>query len=604
MKKVIIVLFLSIMICSNSFAQTFTAKTNRSEVPAGELFVLSLLYQGQQSNDEPDLSVLDKGFSIYSASSTSETQIVNGEVNTTKQWEISLISDKTEGEINIPSIKMGDLSSNSLKIKINNNPAPESSSVLGYENVNSNQPKYSIKTVTDNDNPFVQQQINYSIIIQDNGGLQISEPTFNNNVKDNWIIKHLGTPNVNNKNLDGKTVREITFNYALFPQKSGTLTLPEAKIDGYYITQEKNSRAKNITGDFFNDIFQDELGNLGRVFSDVFAQRNPVVLKTNPASIEVKPNIQNLGWWLPAKNVELVASWKSPPSQFKVGEAISRTIEIKAVGVLDSQLPNIEMASIDGMKQYPEKPILYSRTEGNDVVSFAEISNIYIPSKTGNITIPQIELHWFNITTNKLEKAVIAPTTINIFPNENYVAEENIENNNENIENNNEVKGKTDEEEKEAETNFIENKILSATSTINDYILTFIAFVTGVFISYLLFKPKKTKENNNKRFKIDYKKNVITSSELGDFTALRSSLIHWASERFKDNKLNNLSDLNKYIKNKEFAKYLEIISAKLFSDKSDIPWDSNEFAKAFEKLNNDRVIISDNSTILPKLYKE
>lgn len=592
MKKFIAVFLLGIFFFSNAFANSFTAKVNRNEVPAGEIFVLSLAYQGAENNENPDLSPLEKDFTVYSQSYSTTSYLSGNSFNTTKIWEVSLIPNILNGEATIPPISLGNILSNPVTIKIKDTSQLDTStSSNGYQNVQE-APRYSINAKIDNTNPFVQQQVQYSIIIQDTGHLQISEPTFSNNINDDWSIRYLGYPMVKNKKINGQAIREIVFNYLMFPQKSGTLALPQARIDGYYLTEQKGQRSRK---DIFSQIFQDDFGNISGVFSDTFAIKQPVVLKTNPTNIEVRPNpnMQNLSWWLPAKNIELSATWETPASEFKVGEAISRKILIKAEGITEIQLPRIKFKDIEGMKQYPEKPILSSAIDGTNVVSTAEISNVYIPSKVGNITIPEVEVYWFNTNTNKVEKSVIPATTIKVFPNKNYKHQES--------------------ERQEIETVFdtpqsssaLEENTPESNPKINNYIIIIIAFIAGIFVSYILFKPKKQPTpKQQKPLKIDYKDNVISSAKNDDFKNLRNSLIDWAIEHFKNDKITNLSDIKKYVQNKDFAQHLDIISAKLFSDDKNIVWSSQDFIKIFEKASSARVVsIKDKSSALPKLYK-
>ncbi|MDR1694688.1 MAG: BatD family protein [Lactobacillaceae bacterium] len=592
MKKFTVVLVLFLTFCVQANAQTFTAKTNRTEVPAGELFVLILSYDGPAVNDEPDLSPLDKNFTTYSVSSNSSSRVVNNAIITNEKWELSLISNATAGEIEIPAIKMGNLATNPLSIKIS---AAASSSALanpgGYEDLNNQRPKYAIRAKVDNNSPYVQQQIKYSVIVEDGGSsLQISEPQFADNIKNEWIIRTLRNPEVTIETTPEKrSYRKIVFNYAIFPQKSGVIKLPEARIDGYYVTQSKR---RNIAGDIFSDIFKDEFGELENILNDVFAQKNPVILRTQPNSVEVKPNphIQNLDWWLPAKSVKISSKWETPASEFKVGEAIGRTIQIEAVGAIDSQLPNIKLKEIEGVKQYPEKPVLLSSINYNDVTSVLEISNVYIPTKSGNITIPKIDIYWFNTLTNRLEKSTLPATLINVLPNENFKFEANASET---------VQKETPKMDNQS---LLPDEILNTGNKINNYIIVFAAFIAGIIITYLLLKPRKTTKNADKTYKIDYKKNVISAAKQNDFKSLRNNLLNWAGEHFKDDKILNLNDINKHISSKEFARELEIISANLYSGEP-LDWNSSRFIKTFEKIDYNKTIVNNNSAILPKLYK-
>lgn len=571
MKKFILTLTLTFGLTAQALAQTFTAETNRSEVPAGEIFVLILTYQGDRTNDEPDFAPLQKDFTIYSSSVSNSTIINNNSIVNTKQWQLSLISNQTSGIINIPSINMGKLSSNSLTVSINNalpQPATASDTYIDFD---PNQPKYSVSTTVDVKEPYVQQQIKYQIIVEDRGRLNISAPLFSENIKNDWHILPLGEPTLQSKTEGSTTIREVVFNYAIFPQKSGILELPVARVDGYYLTQSKQNRLQN--GNIFNILID-----------DIFAQKNPVILNTSSATIEVKPALPNTTWWLPAKKVETFAKWETKSSDFKIGEAITRKIEIDIVGANENQIPELKFAPIDGVKQYPEKPTVSTTVEKGDITTLVELSIVYIPNFTGKLTIPETSIQWFNTQTNRFEIAVIPADEIDILANPNYVSEEPtpapVQN----------TTPTTTVETEEPTKLFLPLSIIGA-------------FLAGIIITYLLLGKSKSKTQTQiVPTKKDYKKAVIEAAKNDDFKALRNNLINWSVERFHDAHIHNLDDIRRHTKSKECDEQLDIILSNLYSPEK-LKWDNKKFIQTFEKVCNQRVIKQDKSA-LPKLYKD
>ena len=118
MKKFILTLILSLSFGFQALAQTLQASVNRNPVPEGEAFILTLkLENGQDNSLSPDLKPLEKDFSVYSVSNSSQINIINGVRSDTRQWDIGLIANKT-GEVSIPAIKLGTLSSQPIVMKI------------------------------------------------------------------------------------------------------------------------------------------------------------------------------------------------------------------------------------------------------------------------------------------------------------------------------------------------------------------------------------------------------------------------------------------------------------------------------------------------------
>lgn len=150
----------------------------------------------------------------------------------------------------------------------------------------------------------------------------------------------------------------------------------------------------------------------------MFATQNPVNLVSKPLEVNVRtiPEANNGSWWLPAEKVELYSEWSPKNPQFKVGEAVSRTIYLKAAGVVENQLPDIKFPKIGGMKQYPEKPLAESRLNNDKIISIKKAVNVYIPSQAGEITLPEIRVPWFNVGSNQMEYASLPAMTIKVSP--------------------------------------------------------------------------------------------------------------------------------------------------------------------------------------------
>lgn len=596
MRKLILSLIIGIVFTTHAMAQGLTAKVNRAEVPEGETILLTLDYEGGQDSSVPDLNVLDKDFTIYSVANSYSTNYVNGVTSQSRQWQIALMPKGRGGsEVIVPEISLGSIKSNPVKIKILDASAamqPQTTSNSGYQ-AEANRPRFAINGSVDSKNPYVQQQVNYTLTLYDTGGLQGSEPEFLDDGKNDWLIKSLGAPTIDSKVVNGQSIREIKFHYALFPQRSGILTTPEIRFNGYYLTQSRGGN--DPFGAFFDGGFMDA----GIGLNSMFATRNPVVLKTKPIKIEVKPIPAVYGgkWWIPAEDVKLYAEWEPSRPVFKVGEAVNRTIYLKATGVSESQLPDIKFASASGLKQYPEKAVAQNSIEQDNVVAVKKISNVYIPNTAGNLTIPAIKVDWFNVKTNKPETAVLPAVNIQVAPNANMTAtpsevkqpQQNMAQRGEKIK---DITEETADAIKDALPQNINSKV---------FLLAGGAFILGLVLSYLLFRPSKPAAKTEPVIK-DYSKFVIRSAKEKDFRALRDGILNWAEDKYKDSKITNMKDVINKVKNKDFEKQIEILIAELYSnDKTD--WDSNAFIEVFEKVNKKKVNSKADKKPLPQLYK-
>ena len=246
MKKIFFISLLLLLISKGVFAQSFDATVNRNVVPEGETFVLTLELKDVDTTTSPDLASLNEDFMVLSVSNGYRTNIINSQVSKSRQWNLVMIPKKS-GDIIISEIELAGYKTKPITIKVT--PAGEEP-LIKSEEVNS--PKFKISGDVNNKNPYVQEQINYRLKIYDSGGLQGSAPAFMTN-NDDWIIRVLGEPKVETKIINGKNLREITFDYALFPQKSGELIIPPVQFNGYYLT--KSTRTDPFARFFEEDDF-------------------------------------------------------------------------------------------------------------------------------------------------------------------------------------------------------------------------------------------------------------------------------------------------------------------------------------------------------------
>lgn len=591
-KSVSLSILLGVAFIGAAWAQTFNAVVNRTEVPQGETFVLTLELADGSDSGNPDLSVLDKDFIVYSVGNAFSYNYINGVASKSRQWQIALMP-KNSGKITVPSIKLGNLETQPITLNVipASAAATEASAGTGgYQAPQQmNRPKFSMTAEIGNPNPYVQQQVDYTLKIYDTGGLQGDMPQFIEDGSNNWIIRSLGEPTFGSKIVNGRSLREITFRYALFPQKSGVLPTPEVRFNGYYLTR---SRGMN---DPFDDLFGGNLGSIG--FVDMFATRNPVLLTAKPEKVNVQPipSDNNGNWWLPAQQVALFAEWEPRQPVFKVGEAVNRTIYLKAVGVAESQLPELNLASVSGLKQYPDKAVASSGIENGQVVAVKKISNVYIPNRAGKMTIPEIAVDWFNVRTNRMERAVLPAMNIEVLPGaaaETAPAPQ--------PETRPESPSRVLEDVANETENLVERSIPQGLPYL-PYIIAAAAFLLGIVVSWMLF-GMRNKSRNADDIK-DFDRYIVRAAKSKDYRALRDGLISWARDRWNDSKITNLKDVAKAVGNKEFAAQLDGLAASLYAPEGG-EFKTEAFLKAFEKVRKAKVKSrTGDAQPLPKLYK-
>lgn len=566
MKKLFLILGLCFLIFGNAAAQTFEAKVNRSSLPEGETFLLTVELEGATSNKTPDFEALNDDFTIYSVANAYRTNIINGNVSTSQQWNLVLMPNKS-GRLTIPAIGLENYKTQPLTINVG-----DAGTSAKTTTQSENRPKYTIAAEVDNKKPYVQQQINYTLILQDSGGLQGEEPTFQATNDNDWIIKSLGAPEISTQNINGANVREIKFHYALFPQRSGQLEIPAVRFNGYYLSGERRT-------DPFANLFNDDMFIGGFGMADVFATRTPVILAAKPIKINVLPAAKENGehWWLPAENVKLYAEFKPEQPKFAVGEAISRNIYLQATGVIDSQLPELKFASASGVKQYPEKPQTAMSVDKGKIIALEKVANVYIPTEAGKITLPEISVNWFNVKSGKMEKAILPAMTVAVAGESTKPEPQTT------MPNKQPIAPKT---EVTAQNNSLSLQLG-------------IAFALGVLLCLLIISLGKLLVKLRRH---DYVRIISHAAKTGDIYAVRDNLLAWANNRFAGRRILSLQDIDATVGDKEFRCELDKLSEALYS-KNGQDWNGSLFLRVFKRICKQKKGLSNNYEPLPKLYK-
>lgn len=588
MKKFIFALLFSLIFGINARAQTFEATVNQNPVPQGEAFVLSLELKDGQTNMTPDLSVLNKDFQVYSVGNATNIQVINGKRSESRQWDISLIATQT-GEVEIPAITLGNLSTKPIRMKVlDANQALQSAS-SAKAGSNAGEPRFAMKADVSTKEPYVQQQITYTLSIFDAGGLQGLEPQFIQENQDDWIIRAMGEPQVKTKIVNGRSMREIVLQYALFPQKSGALKTPHVRFEGFYLT--KGQRGQDPFEGLFNGVF----GGSAFGFADMFATRNPIVLTAAPIALNVKPIPAANGnnWWLPAENVALYAEWEPAHPTFKDGEAVTRNVYLKAQGVIESQLPNPDFGQSPKLKQYPEKPVTETAIDNGHIVSVKKTANVYIPNGSGKTVIPAIEVSWFNVLTGKPEKTVLPAEEINILPGAGTSSSD--------VQQPAPVLPETSKAPEEIPDSFVQNADTEIPGGIMMYLYIAAAFVLGILLTYLLLRPGGTKENGAEKIK-NHQKVIISAARKKDFRKLRDALTEWAVKEFPQQRITNLKDVARAVDNPSFDKEIQLLINSLYAENAPAGWNAENFINTFNTICRANKKQNKKETALPSLY--
>lgn len=588
-KKIFLFCVLVILWPYVSMAGNFSATVEPQQVPFGETVQFELSYEGNDAgNIQPDLSVLQKDFTIYSTSTSMQSSYVNGVGSQKRVWTL-LLMPKSQGKLQIPAISAGGYQTSVLEIEVlpsgtivnkpNNKLSASANSAANAQNsasVADLDKRFWAELTVDNKNPYIGQEINATLVIYDQLGVDIQQlPMFADN--DDWIVEMLGNPEITEKNGQ----RVIKLQYSLFAQKSGELTIPSARIDGMYTDFSRTPVTNSIDGLF-------KLFEVNFDFAHMLGSQKPIMRQTQPINVIVKPIPEDYGnyEWLPATALVMNAKWSDSKPVFKVGEAVTREVTILASGTDEANIPEITFKEIPEWKQYPEKPQINTVMHNGKRIIQAVTRIVYIPQKGGEQTVPEIKLRWFNTRTNHIETAVIPSEKMYVAGSENIALLSQTDN----------VENKEINQHKSTSDNI--KTVEKSVNKLVQWVWIVLAFVAGLFFSLMLVQRRtKNKDIFNTNNSLQQIESCLKSN---DYRSLRDNLLYWGEHTFSADNINNLNDLARLVNNEEFTEQMSALNSILYAN-ADVILDKKVILGCLKK--NYNKIKNKNNKPLPDLYK-
>ncbi len=369
-------LFILLFLQSLSFA-AITVQVTPPTVPLGQAFHLIFTIDNPQGNNLPDLTPLQKDFTIVGTERSNAYSMINGKTQSILQW-IILLTPKKAGLLTIPTIQIGHQQTMPASINVTKTtplPTPDMQE-------EAQQAEVMIKTEVSTQEPMVNQQVIYTVKLYTSQRLMDAEyrPP---QVKDALLVP-LGEGQRHEEVLNGHRFAVEEQHYVVFPQKSGEL---------------------KIISPTFNAL----------VF-DTMPRR--ISIHAKPVKLNVKPTPLGYSgtYWLPAKQVALTEVYEEPHTKIKEGDTLVRTVTLQAAGVPAQLLPHLEFEHNAQFNSYSEKPELRNIAHQKELIGRADIKVTYIFNKAGKITIPALHLTWFNTDTGKEETASLPARTLDVEP--------------------------------------------------------------------------------------------------------------------------------------------------------------------------------------------
>jgi hypothetical protein len=498
-------LFLFTSVMSMSLYAELTATVDRSVLDSNETLRLEVRYNAQLFRGEPDFTALESDFEVLSNNQQRSYSSINGKTESFTAWTLQL-RPKRAGIIIIPSFNFKGDVSNAIELRVRAAPANASANP-------GSQPIYA-ETLVDESKVYTNQQVLLTQRLYTSVNLR--DFSLSELEVENALLYRLGDTTYQ-KVINGRNYLVLEVKYALFPQQAGSLVIPKLRFGAFEVASRSQFGVFNNRG-------------------------NQIIRDTESKTVDVQPPPNNLNSaeWLPSSKVSLQQRWSGERDSVVVGEPITRTITITAEGQSASQITPLELSNNGAYRSYPDQPQLDQSLTDAGLVSTRKESIALVPNKPGEITLPAIELRWWNTQRQQEEIARLPETTLMVMPAPDTPSDP-ISSNDSSV-----VQMTTDQPKDSVKQTSDELSIITSVSLLLNGVLI-------ILLSLILYRKKVSPSTEQgviaaktpaRLILKQHFKAIELQSKAGNLSAVREAILQWAATLYAENPPQTLKALS------------------------------------------------------------
>jgi hypothetical protein len=512
------------MVASDSYA-ALTAKVDRTVLDSNETLRAELRYDGQVFTGEPDFGPLIKDFEVLSNNRQQNYSNVNGKTESYTAWTLEL-RPKRAGILLIPSLTFKKEVSNAIELRVR--AAPSNSSANP-----GTQPIYT-ETTVDANTPYVGQQVILTHRLYTS--VQLRDFALSELAIDKAVLHRLGDTQYQ-KVINGRNYLVLEVKYAIFPQSEGPLIIPSLRFGAYEVNNRSQFGVFNNRG-------------------------NQIVRDTEPKSLEVtaRPPQASVDGWMPSTSVTMEQRWSGDIDSVTVGEPVTRTITIRAEGLSAAQITPLQEPQGNNYRGYPDQPQLDEIVTTNGLTATRIESLALVPNNSGEITLPAVELIWWDTNSNKRRVASLPSITLQVSPSENTDVAAN---------DNNVMQGTND-----AMTTLASDASKPKVSFMTNLSLALNALLMTLIVTLLIGRKRKALaarsqqaalSSDSARLNLKQQLRAIESEAKDDnLMAMREAILRWGKTLFAENPPSTLKSLGDLLGNPSISQLFAQLDQQLY----------------------------------------
>ena len=409
-------------LAARAAAPEIETRASETQVAKGQPIELHLRLRGEAAAHQPDFAPLAADFDVLDVQRSQRMVVRGGVSDTSVDWLVAL-APRRSGALEIPALTVGDTASEPLAIEVGAaGPRANAPSAAGRaadpadaepDDAASVSEPVRLEVHVAREQPYEHERVLLRVELTATG--EITDGALTAPEIPGAVIEPLGEDRRIEKEVDGRRYHGIERDYTVLFEDGGEYELAPIRFEGRLRMPQTAPRSRGFFGrsmldDFFaqgppgNDLLENFFGVGGR---RVAVESQPLALRVQPRPTEAAGS-----WWLPARDVTLSELWHPDGGPVRVGEPITRRIELRADGASPAQLPPLPAPEVAGVKQYAEAPKTSETARGSVRVEQTTL----IPTQPGSLTLPAIEVAWWDTQTDAARSATLPARTLEVLP--------------------------------------------------------------------------------------------------------------------------------------------------------------------------------------------
>ncbi|MFL1491515.1 BatD family protein [Pseudomonas antarctica] len=386
-------LLLLALTAGHAQAANLVASVDRSRLNSGETVELTVQSSDVTQFGKPDLSPLEAQFEVSGTRQINQLTTLGGDNHATTRWIITLLP-KENGTVVIPPLQVGELKTQPISLQVVETASQNTSAELAPVFIEANLDQSSV---------YVQAQalltvrVYHSVSLYDDSSLtplQIPDAR----------IEQLGESRTYEKVINSIRHGVIETRYAIYPQHSGALMIA-AQTFSATLVEPRPPQENTLQGTKPGKLIHVSSANL------------PLTVKPKPAMYPADAP------WIPARSLTLTEAWNPEPEHVQVGDSLTRSLTVKAEGLSSAQLPAQPSTDINGLRRYPDQPVLDNQNNDHGLTGSREDREALVPTRAGAVELPAVDVVWWNTHEDHLERTSLPARTLQVATNPSLVVD-------------------------------------------------------------------------------------------------------------------------------------------------------------------------------------